>query len=69
MPYTMEDFVRDFTREHLKDLMPEELLEGLPPEQRLKGLSPEQQLAALSPEAKALLRAQLQKDEPPTSPG
>ena len=24
MPYTMEDFVKDFTRDHLKDLTPEQ---------------------------------------------
>jgi hypothetical protein len=39
MPYTMADFRRDYVREHLKDLTPEERLEGLPVEERLKGLS------------------------------
>ncbi len=34
MPYTMEDFRRDYVKEHLKDLTPEELLAGLSPEQR-----------------------------------
>jgi hypothetical protein len=42
MPYTMEDFQRDYAREHLKDLTPEERLEGLTPDQRLEGLTPEQ---------------------------
>jgi hypothetical protein len=38
MPYTMEDFKRDY----LKELTPEERLEGLSPEERLEGLSPEE---------------------------
>ena len=42
MPYTMADFRRDYVKEHLKDLTPEERLEGLPPEERLKGLSAEE---------------------------
>jgi hypothetical protein len=77
VPYTMEDFRRDYTREHLKDLTPEERLEGLPPEERLKGLPPEErlkglsleeQLAALSPEAKEVLRKQLQGPDKPENP-
>ncbi len=30
MPYTMEDFRRDYAKEHVKELTPEELLEALP---------------------------------------
>jgi hypothetical protein len=41
MPYTMEDFKRDFLKEHLKDLTPQERLEGLSAEERLEGLSAE----------------------------
>jgi hypothetical protein len=33
MPYTMADFKRDFTKEFLKKLTPEERLEGLSPEE------------------------------------
>ncbi len=33
MPYTMEDFRRDFTRDHLDLLTPEERLHGLSPEE------------------------------------
>jgi hypothetical protein len=29
MPYTMEDFKREFLKEHLKELTPEERLQGL----------------------------------------
>src|SRR5205807_5364658 len=46
MPYTIEDFRRDFTKEHLDLLSPDELIEGLTPQQaralrqkHLKGLS------------------------------
>jgi hypothetical protein len=57
MPYTMEDFNRQFAREHFRRLTPEqqqealrtlspegrqELLQSLPTEERLAGLSPEQ---------------------------
>jgi hypothetical protein len=42
MPYTMEDFRRDYVKEHLKDLTTEERLEGLSPEERLEGMSPEE---------------------------
>jgi hypothetical protein len=50
MPYTMEDFRRDYVREHIEDLTAEERLRGLPPEERLKGLPPEERLKGLSPE-------------------
>ena len=42
MPYTMQDFRRDYVKEHLKDLTVEERLRGVPPKtiekylQRLK---------------------------------
>ena len=45
MPYTMEDFQRQFVKEHFSKLRPEEreeLLQTLPPEERLAGLSAEQ---------------------------
>jgi hypothetical protein len=41
MPYTMEDFKRDYVKEHLKKLTPVERLEGLSPKVLLKSLSPE----------------------------
>lgn len=50
MPYTMEDFHRDFLREHIHELPPEERLKGLPPEERLKGLPPEERLKGLPPD-------------------
>jgi hypothetical protein len=40
MPYTMEDFRREYVKEHLNDLTLEERLEGLSPEERMRGLSP-----------------------------
>jgi len=51
MPYTMEDFTKDFTREHLHLLPPEERLKGLPPSERLKGLRLETVFEQFSPEA------------------
>src|SRR5438874_246651 len=44
MPYTMEDFKRDYFKEHFRQLTPEEqeeLLQSLPAEKRLAGLSAE----------------------------
>jgi hypothetical protein len=49
----MEDFQRDFVKEHFARLTPEEqaeVLRALPPEQRLAGLPPEQRLAGLTAE-------------------
>ena len=42
MSYTMKDFVKEFTRDHLKELTPEERLKDLTPEERLKDLTPEE---------------------------
>jgi len=39
MPYTMEDFTREFTEEHLHLLPPEKVLRQFSLEQRLEGLS------------------------------
>jgi hypothetical protein len=50
MPYTMEDFRRDYLKEHIKQLSAKERLAGLSPEERLAGLPPEERLAGLPPE-------------------
>ena len=50
MPYTIADFMRDVTLEHLELLSPEERLKGLPAEELLKRLSSEERLAGLSAE-------------------
>jgi hypothetical protein len=45
MSYTMEDFKRDYIKEHFPNLPPEErreILQSLPPEERLAGLSAKQ---------------------------
>ncbi len=42
VPYTMEDFRRDFVKEHLHELTLEERLKGVSIEERLKGVSPEE---------------------------
>jgi hypothetical protein len=56
MSYTMEDFRRQYAKEHFAELTPEEqreALEALPPEKLqevLQALPPEERLAGLSPE-------------------
>lgn len=48
--FTMEDFNRQYIKEHFPQLTPEEqeeVLQALPPERRLAGLPPEQRLAGL----------------------
>jgi len=56
MPYTWEDFRRDYMREHLDQflalLTPEERLRGLPAEERLRGLSLEEIQAYLDQQKK-----------------
>jgi len=51
MPYTWNDFYREFTREHLDLLPAEDRLKGLPVEDRLKGLPVEDRLKGLPVEA------------------
>jgi hypothetical protein len=55
MPYTIEDFRRDFTKEHLSLLSPQDLVEGLTPrqiqalrQQQLGHLSPKERVEGLS---------------------
>jgi hypothetical protein len=57
MPYTMEDFKRDFLKEHFKDFFKDltpaqrrEALQDLPAEELLGALTPEQRLEGLSAE-------------------
>jgi hypothetical protein len=53
MSFTMEDFQRQYAKDHFARLTREEqqeVLKTLPPEQRLAGLPPEQRLAGLSAE-------------------
>ncbi len=70
MSYTMEDFRRDFTIEHLSLLTPndlrnavpiEKLLEAVPAEKRLEGLSPEDRLEGLSDDELQRLLAEAKK--------
>ncbi len=53
MTFTMEDFQRQYAKEHFLRLSPqerEEVLRALPPAERLAGLPPEERLAGLPPE-------------------
>jgi hypothetical protein len=62
MPYTWNDFYREFTKEHLDLLPAEERLKGLPAEDRLKGLPAEALLQRLSAkEIEAYLKKLRQK--------
>jgi hypothetical protein len=47
MPYTMEQFRKDYVKAHLGDLDPEEILSRFGAEDRLKGLGAEEILRAL----------------------
>jgi len=49
MPYTMQDYHRDYVREHLDQLSPEEVLSRYSPDQRLKGIPLEERLKDASP--------------------
>ncbi len=69
MPYTFEDFKRDYVLEHIHKLPLDDRLKGLSAEQRFKGLSRKdvpalkKQLSLLSPEErKALLDDLLKSD-------
>jgi hypothetical protein len=50
MPYSMEQFRKDYVRAHLSDLDPEEVLSRFGPEERLKGLGPEEVFCRFGPE-------------------
>ncbi|MGH8556423.1 MAG: calcium-binding protein [Methylococcales bacterium] len=50
MAYTVEDFQKDYVREHLDLLSADDRLQGLSPDDRLKGLSPDDRLHGLSPD-------------------
>jgi Mg/Co/Ni transporter MgtE len=70
MPYTMEDFKRDYIKEHFRQLTPkerEEVLRSLPPEERLAGLSAEEMerevLERLSPERRREILESLPLEE------
>jgi len=73
MPYTMADFRRDYVKEHLSELTPQELaeaLQALPAEARLAGLPAEARLAGLSLEEirEYLDRATAGPKAPPRKP-
>ena len=49
MPYTMEQFRKDYMKAHLPELNPDEVLSMFTPEDRLKGLAPKDRLKGLAP--------------------
>jgi len=71
MPYTYEDFHRDYTipfieslpmELRLKGIPPSERLKGLPPSERLKGLPPSERLKGLAPSEIEAYLLKLKKD-------
>ena len=50
MSYTMDDFQKDYVREHLNLLSPDDRLKGIFPDEVLKRYTPEDRLKGLSPE-------------------
>ena len=50
MPYTMEQFRKDYVKAHLPELNPDEVLSMFTPKDRLKGLAPKDRLEGLAPE-------------------
>ena len=50
MPYTLEQFRKDYVKAYLAELDPEEVLSRFNPEERLKGLDSEERLKGLDPE-------------------
>jgi hypothetical protein len=50
MPYTMEQFRKDYLRAHISELPPDEVMAKFDPDIRLKGLNPEDRLKGLDPE-------------------
>ena len=46
--YTMQDFQKDYVRNHLGVLSPDDRLKGLSPDDRLKGLSLSDRLRGIS---------------------
>lgn len=50
MPYTVKDYYRDFTKEHLDWLSPEERLEGIELKKRIQDVPPDDILRTLFPD-------------------
>ena len=48
--YTMKDFQKDYVKNHLGLLSPDEVLQQFSPDDRLKGLSPDEVLQQFSPD-------------------
>lgn len=63
MPYTMEDFQKDYVREHLNVLSPDEILKRYSPDERLSGLASDEVLKHYSPDEIQRYLEKLQKSE------
>ena len=47
MPYTIEDFQRDYVREHIDKLSPDEVLEKFSADERLRGISSDERIKGI----------------------
>lgn len=54
MPYTVEDYKRDYVREHIHKLPLEDRLKGISPDDILKHISPSELIDALDKRLKNL---------------
>jgi hypothetical protein len=52
MPYTMEQFRKEYVKAHLPELGADEVLSMFTPDDRLRGLAPKDRLESLAPEEK-----------------
>ena len=62
MPYTMEQFRKEYVKAHLEDLDPEERLEGLKAEEILSRFRAEERLKGLGAEEIEAYLKNLKKD-------
>jgi len=63
MPYTMEQFQKEYIKAHLGMLDPEEVLSRFKPEERLKGLKAEERLKGIKIEEVELYLKKLKKKD------
>jgi hypothetical protein len=68
MSYTMADFIKEFTLEHLNELTPQQRVAGLSPEEIRAVVPPEKLLEGLSPEELAALVQRIQAGGSGTAP-
>lgn len=66
MPYTIQDFQRDYVKEHLDCLADEERMKGIPDEERMKGIPAEVRIKGLTAEELEAYARQLRQSKAET---